>query len=89
MDGVREPSAKIYGLQDKLASVRAVEIPVLELEDDRERLVVLHWRMRYSSPSSRMEPTAMLFGCTGMIGSGAGGGGRTGAPWLPRCVPVP
>ena len=34
-----ENRAAVYGLRDKLASVRAVEIPVLELESDRDRFV--------------------------------------------------
>ncbi|MCA9876456.1 MAG: hypothetical protein KC442_01695 [Thermomicrobiales bacterium] len=63
-----ENHAKIYGLQDKLASVRAVEIPVLELEDDRERLV----RLLADEAQLAIEQDGahvMLFGCTGMIGA--------------------
>ncbi|MFN8661218.1 MAG: aspartate/glutamate racemase family protein [Thermomicrobiales bacterium] len=63
-----ENHAKIYGLQDKLASVRAVEIPVLELEDDRDRLV----RLLADEAQLAIEEDGahvMLFGCTGMIGA--------------------
>ena len=63
-----ENHAKIYGLQDKLASVRAVEIPVLELEDDRERLVMLladEAQLAIEQDGAHV----MLFGCTGMIGA--------------------
>jgi allantoin racemase len=63
-----ENRAKIYGLQDKLASVRAVEIPVLELEDDRDRLVNLladEAQLAIEQDGAHV----MLFGCTGMIGA--------------------
>jgi allantoin racemase len=63
-----ENHAKLYGVQDKLASVRAVEIPVLELEDDRDRLV----RMLADEAQLAVEQDGahvMIFGCTGMIGT--------------------
>lgn len=65
-----ENQAKVYGLRDKLASVRAVEIPVLELEDDRDRLV----RLLADEAQAAIEQDgahAMLFGCTGMLGAAA------------------
>ncbi len=63
-----ENQAKVYGVREKLASVRAVEIPVLELEDDRERLV----RLLADEAQLAVEQDGahvMLFGCTGMIGA--------------------
>jgi allantoin racemase len=65
-----ENRAKIYGLRDKLASVRAVEIPVLELEDDLDRLV----RLLADEAQAAIEQDGahvMVFGCTGMIGAAA------------------
>jgi allantoin racemase len=63
-----EIQAKVYGLRDKLASVRAVEIPVLDLERDRDRLV----RALADEAQLAVEEDGahvMLFGCTGMIGT--------------------
>ncbi len=63
-----ENRAAIYGLRDKLASVRAVEIPVLELESDRERLV----RALADEAVEAIEQDGahvMIFGCTGMLGT--------------------
>jgi allantoin racemase len=63
-----ENQAAVYGVRGKLASVRAVEIPVLELEDDRDRLVQL---LADEAVRAVEEDGAhvMLFGCTGMIGA--------------------
>ncbi|MEA2514079.1 MAG: allantoin racemase [Thermomicrobiales bacterium] len=67
---VFENQAKIYGVRDKLASVRAVEIPVLELEDDRDRLV--HALADEAQAAIEQDGAhVMLFGCTGMIGAAA------------------
>ncbi|MFN8592253.1 MAG: aspartate/glutamate racemase family protein [Thermomicrobiales bacterium] len=63
-----ENHARLYGVQDKLASVRAVEIPVLALEDDRDRLV----QMLADEAQLAVEQDGahvMIFGCTGMIGT--------------------
>jgi allantoin racemase len=63
-----ENRAAVYGLRDKLASVRAVEIPVLELESDRERLV----RALSDEAVQAIEHDGahvMIFGCTGMLGA--------------------
>ena len=65
-----ENRASVYGLRDKLASVRAVEIPVLELESDRERLV----RALTDEAVQAVEQDGahvMIFGCTGMLGTAA------------------
>lgn len=63
-----ENQAKIYGVRDKLASVRGVEIPVLDLETDRNRLV----QSLADEAQQAVEQDGahvMLFGCTGMIGA--------------------
>jgi allantoin racemase len=63
-----ENQAKVYGVRDKLASVRAVEIPVLDLESDRTRLV----QSLADEAQQAVEQDGahvMLFGCTGMIGT--------------------
>jgi allantoin racemase len=63
-----EHQARIYGVSEKLASVRGVEIPVLDLESDRTRLV----RALADEAQAAVEEDGahvMLFGCTGMIGT--------------------
>jgi allantoin racemase len=59
--------AKVYGVADKLASVRSVSIPVLDLESDEERLVEA-----LATQSARTVEEdgahAIIFGCTGMLG---------------------
>ena len=59
--------AKVYGVADKLASVRSVSIPVLDLEADEERLVEA-----LATQSARAVEEdgahAIIFGCTGMLG---------------------
>lgn len=62
-----ENQAKIYGVADKLASVRSVEIPVLELERDPEKLL----RALVSESAKAITEDgahAIVFGCTGMFG---------------------
>lgn len=63
-----ENQAKIYGVRNKLASVRAVEIPVLDLETDKVRLV----QSLADEAQLAVEQDGahvMLFGCTGMVGT--------------------
>jgi len=59
--------ARIYGVAEKLASVRSVNIPVLELESDHERLVAA---LVDESVKAVEEDGAhvIIFGCTGMLG---------------------
>lgn len=59
--------AMLYGLGTKLASVRSVDIPVLELEQDLERLVR---RLVEESTRAVKQDGAdcIIFGCTGMAG---------------------
>jgi len=62
-----EEEALRYGVAEKLASVRAVEIPVLELEADRERLVRL-FADEAQAAIERDGAHVTMFGCTGMLG---------------------
>ncbi len=59
--------ARLYGLEGNLASVRPVNIPVLELDRDRERLM---GALVEQSARAVVEDGAhiLLFGCTGMSG---------------------
>ncbi|MBM3517336.1 MAG: hydrogenase expression protein HupH [Alphaproteobacteria bacterium] len=62
-----EDQASLYGLPGKLASVRAVDIPVLELEDDRDGVK----RKLTEQALLAVEEDgadAIIFGCTGMLG---------------------
>ena len=62
-----ENQAKIYGVAEKLASVRAVNLPVLELEADADRVRRL---LIEKSTKAVVEDGAdtIIFGCTGMFG---------------------
>jgi allantoin racemase len=62
-----ERLARLYGLKDKLASTRPVNIPVLELDKDRPRLLEA---LIDQSAKAILEDRAhaIVFGCTGMIG---------------------
>ncbi len=56
-----------YGLEDSLASARPVNIPVLELDKDRERL--LEALVEQSARAVTEDGAhAIIFGCTGMKG---------------------
>jgi len=59
--------AQLYGLEGNLASARPVNIPVLELDRDRERLVEA---LAEQSARAVVEDGAhiIVFGCTGMKG---------------------
>jgi allantoin racemase len=65
-----ENEAAVYGLSGKLASVRHVDIPVLELEDDlvdtRARLVD-----QAVIAVEQDGAEAIIFGCTGLMGCAA------------------
>lgn len=60
--------AKIYGVPDKLASVRAVNIPVLELDTDRDAMVeaLTDQAVRAIEDDGAH---VLIFGCTGMFGA--------------------
>jgi allantoin racemase len=62
-----ENQAAIYGLAGKLASVRSVNIPVLELESDRGRVTRALTEQAIIAVE-RDSADAIIFGCTGMLG---------------------
>ena len=62
-----ENQAKIYGVDAKLASVRAVELPVLELEADAGRLHRLLIEQAAQAVAKDGADT-IIFRCTGMFG---------------------
>jgi allantoin racemase len=59
--------ARRYGLNDQLASVRSVDIPVLELHSEGDRLIEA---LAEQSAKAVLEDGAhiLIFGCTGMMG---------------------
>jgi allantoin racemase len=60
--------ARLYGLESNLASVRPVNIPVLELDKDRERL--MEALVEQSAGAVAKDGAHIIFfGCTGMMGS--------------------
>lgn len=65
-----ETLAAVYGLKGKLASVRAVDIPVLELEDD---IVATQAKLVSVAEAAIHEDGAhaIVFGCTGLMGCAA------------------
>jgi allantoin racemase len=79
-----------YGLKDKLVSVRSVGIPVLELEEDFDRLN----RALLDESIKAIEEDgahAIIFGCTGMKGCAtelASGLARSGYGDVPVIDPV-
>ncbi len=62
-----EHQAQIYGVREKLASVRSVSIPVLELEKDLERTkdALAEEAVKAVEEDGA---DAIIFGCTGMLG---------------------
>jgi allantoin racemase len=66
-----ENTARVYGLESKLCSVRSVNIPVLELEEDQDRLISA--LVEESIKAVEEDGAhAIVFGCTGMKGCAAG-----------------
>lgn len=63
-----ENQAKLYGVAEKFASVRAVDIPVLDLETD---LATTNRALTEQALLAVEEDgaDAIVFGCTGMLGS--------------------
>ena len=62
-----EHMAQVYGVREKLASVRSVSIPVLELEQDldRTKATLAEEAVRAVEEDGA---DAIIFGCTGMLG---------------------
>lgn len=65
-----ENTAAVAGLSTKLASVRSVDIPVLELEQDldRTRAMLVQEGVRAVEEDGA---EALIFGCTGLMGCAA------------------
>lgn len=62
-----EENARIYGLSDKLVSVRAVDIPVLDLHQDNETT----GKALYEEGKKALDEDGaevLILGCTGMTG---------------------
>jgi allantoin racemase len=62
-----ENQAKLYGVAEKIASVRAVDIPVLDLEGDlgnTKRTLTEQALLAIEEDGA----DAIIFGCTGMLG---------------------
>ena len=70
LDSVRpmlEDKAKIYGVYDKLASVRAIDIPVLEIEEDVGKVQRALADEAFAAVRDDKADVIVL-GCTGFIG---------------------
>lgn len=62
-----ENLAKIYGTSEKLASIRVIDIPVLDLESDPQRLT--RELARASLAAAQYDGAhAIILGCTGFLG---------------------
>ncbi len=63
-----ENRAKVYGVRDKLVSVRGVEIAVLDLEKNRDHMIAA---MTDEAERAVRDDGAhvLIFGCTGMAGA--------------------
>jgi allantoin racemase len=59
--------AKVYGVADKLASVRTINVPVLELEKNLDRLPDLLYEQSVKAIEQDHADTIVL-GCTGFVG---------------------
>lgn len=62
-----EVRADRYGIGGKMASVRAVDIPVLDLDRDRDQMVKTLTEQGVLA-IERDKAHALVFGCTGMLG---------------------
>ena len=62
-----ENQSLLYGVSSKLASVKAVDIPVLELEDDLDE-TVKQLSIKSVEAIEQDHSSVMIFGCTGLFG---------------------
>ena len=62
-----ENQALLYGVSIKLASVKAVDIPVLELENDLDE-TVKQLAIKSIEAIEQDHSSVMIFGCTGLFG---------------------
>ncbi|ODU70575.1 MAG: hydrogenase expression protein HupH [Novosphingobium sp. SCN 66-18] len=85
-----ENLAKVYGVDEKLASVRVIDIPVLELETEPERLTT---ELAQASLAAVEQDGAhaIVLGCTGFLGCAEAIAAtlRTHGHVLPVIDPVP
>lgn len=63
-----ENQAKVYGVREKLASVRAVEISVLDLERDWDNMIASLTEQAVLAVEED-GASVIMFGCTGMAGA--------------------
>lgn len=86
-----EEQARHYGLREQLASVRGVDMPVLELRRDGERLAAsLLAQSLLAVEQDRAQ--AIVFGCMAMFGAAAAvqdGLRKAGHPGIPVIDPLP
>jgi len=68
---IYENQAKVYGVYEKLASVRSVEIPVLELEGNLTATTKALTEQAILAVEQD-HAAAIIFGCTGMLGCAEG-----------------
>ena len=86
-----ENQIAVYGVRDKYASTRSVNIPVLELHDDRDRLIDVLVRESVAAVEED-DAHVIIFGCTGMFGCADGikkGLAAAGHDGIPVIDPVP
>ena len=62
-----ENMSLMYGISSKLASVKAVDIPVLELENDLDE-TVKQLAIKSIEAIEQDHASVMIFGCTGLFG---------------------
>ena len=62
-----ENMSLMYGISSKLASVKAVDIPVLELENDLDE-TVKQLAIKSIEAIEQDHSSVMIFGCTGLFG---------------------
>jgi allantoin racemase len=87
---VVESRAAVYGQKDKLAGIRSVNVPVLELEADRDRTVEL--LLSASLDLIRSGAGSLVFGCTGLMWAAEALEERLsteGFPGVPVINPIP
>src|SRR3546814_15231059 len=82
--------AKLYGMADKLASIRVIDIPVLDLESDPARLTQELARASLAAVESD-GAHAIVLGCTGFLGCAEALGSALAAKGydLPVVDPIP
>ncbi len=69
---------RLTGLEDRMASIRSIEVPVVELEQDKAVMdkTIEEGRKAIEEDSS----DSLIIGCTGMIGLASGAQEALGIP---------